>query len=302
MRAWLQHHRLSLSSTLMRLLASPFSTALNVLAIGVALALPVGAYCLLGNLQAMFGRISVEPQISVFLSTNASKSDIAGVSSRIKGSPGVLSVRFVSRDDAIAELKRVAGVEAVIATLKRNPLPDAFVVTLSGRDPLVVDRLEREFKALPIVAHVQGDSLWANRLDALLNLGRTSVVLLSVVICIALVAVTFNTIRLQILTQREEIEVCCLVGATRAYVQRPFLYLGSMLGMLGGWVALGIVLSVVKILNSDLAQLAALYGTDLQLHLPGGLDLAIVILACTCLGWMGAYWSVSRHLLIFERQ
>ncbi len=302
MRAWLQHHRISLVKTFARLLASPFSTLLNVLAIGVALALPVGAFCLLGNLETMSQQVSVEPQLSVFLSANVAKSEIADIASRLKGSAGVLSVRFVSREDAIAELKRVPGMEDVVATLRRNPLPDAFVVTLSTRDSAVVDRLEREFKSFPKVAHVQGDSLWARRLDALLHLGRTAIVLLSIVICVALVAVTFNTIRLQILTQQEEIEVCCLVGATRAYIQRPFLYLGSLLGMLGGCVALAIVLTTANILNSDLAQLATLYGADLQLRLPEMSHIAFVFGACTSLGWLGAYWSVSRHLLVFERR
>src|SRR5260221_5100362 len=130
MRAWIQHHRISLVKTVARLLASPFSTLLNVLAIGVALALPVGAFCLLGNLETMSQHVSVEPQVSVFLSSNAAKSEIATIASRIRGSAGVSSARFVSRDDAVAELKRVPGMEDVVATLRQNPLPDAFVVTL----------------------------------------------------------------------------------------------------------------------------------------------------------------------------
>ncbi len=302
MRAWLQHHRLSLWGTLVRLAASPVSSSLNVLAIGVVLALPVGAFCLLGNLQALSGHISVEPQISVFLSNKAGKGDIADLTSRISGAPGVAVVRFVSREAAIAELRKDVGVDAVVGALKRNPLPDAFVVTLSGRDPQMVASLEREFSMLPMVSHVQGDSIWANRLAALLKLGQTAVILLSAIICVALVAVTFNTIRLQILTQREEIEVCSLVGATRAYIQRPFLYLGSALGLLGGSLALAIAYLVVAILNSDLAPIATLYGTDLRIRPLRGSDLVAIIATCTGFGWSGAYWSVSRHLRLFDRK
>jgi len=109
----------------------------------------------------------------------------------------------------------------VIASLPQNPLPDAFVVRLSTSDPALADRLDLEFKSLPKVAYVQADSAWVRRLDALLRLGRTAVLLLSGLLGLALVAVTFNTIRLQILTQRDEIELCRLIGATHAYIRRP---------------------------------------------------------------------------------
>ncbi len=264
MRAWLQHHVLSFAQTLARLARSPFATVLNVVAIGVALALPLGAYCLLGNLESVSHTISVEPQVSVFLAGDAAKADIAAVEARLKAAGGVRAVRFVSRETALVELSRTAGMQEVIASLRRNPLPDAFVVTLAASDPALADQLELQFKSLSKVAHVQADSAWVRRLDALLRLGRTAVVLLSALLGLALVAVTFNTIRLQILTQRDEIELCRLIGATHAYIRRPFFYLGSLLGLLGGVAALAIVLAALAVLNRDLLQ---------------------------------AYLSVSRHLL-----
>jgi len=221
MRAWLQHHGLSLAQTLGRLARSPFATTLNVLAIGVAAALPLGVYCVLGNLDSLSRNASVDPQLSVFLARDAAKTDIAAVEARLKGARGVSSVRFVSRDAALLELNRAAGMEEVIASLPQNPLPDAFVVKLSTSDPVLAERLDLEFKSLPKVAYVQADSAWVKRLDALLRLGRTAVLLLSALLGLALVAVTFNTIRLQILTQRDEIELCRLIGATHAYIRRP---------------------------------------------------------------------------------
>ncbi len=301
MRAWVQHHGLSFVQTIARLLRSPFATALNVLAIGVALALPLGAFCLLANLESLSQHVSVEPQLSVFLAGNAAKADIASVWSRLKSTDGVRAVRFVARDAALAELKHAAGMEEVIATLGHNPLPDAFVVTLSTSDPALVERLERELKSLPKVAHVQADSAWVRRLDALLRVGRTAVVLLSALLCLALVAVTFNTIRLQILTQRDEIEVCRLIGATRAYIRRPFFYLGSLLGLLGGLAALLIVFAALATLNRDLAQLAVLYGIELRLGFPGSGEMSVVLGTSLALGWLGAYLSVSRHLLEIDR-
>ena len=296
MRVWLQHHRLSLAQTTARLAKSPFATTLNVLAIGVALALPFGVYCLLTNLETLSRKVSVDPELTIFLAKDAPKADIAAVESRLKGSRGIRSVRFVSREAALAELGRAGGLQEVIASLPQNPLPDAFVVTLSSSDPVLAERLEIEFKSLPKVAYVQADSAWVRRLDALLRLGRTGVALLAVLLGVALVAVTFNTIRLQILTQRDEIELCRLIGATPAYIRRPFFYLGSMLGLLGGLAAIGIVVGGFAYLNRDLATLVQLYGADFQLGFPTPREVGTVLGAAAALGWVGAYLSVSRHL------
>jgi cell division transport system permease protein len=296
-RGWFQHHALSLAQTLARLARSPFATALNVAAIGVALALPLGAYCVLGNLELVARRISMEPQLSVFLAEDTGKAEIAAVEARLKNAAGVRGVHFISRDAALAELGRTAGMKEVIASLPRNPLPDAFVVTLSGNDPALAERLEVEFSALPKVAHIQADSAWVRRLDALLRLGRTAVVLLSAMLGLALVAVTFNTIRLQILTQRDEIELCRLIGATRAYIRRPFFYLGALLGLFGGIAALAMVLAALGFMNHDLVKLALLYGSSLRLQFPSVDEMLLAIASSMALGWLGAYLSVSKHLL-----
>lgn len=282
--------------TLARLARSPAATLLNVLVIGVALALPLAGYCVLVNVQALAGQVSTEPQISVFLAADATPRDVSGIEERIRAARGVKALRFVSRDSALAELKRDPAIAELAATLGGNPLPDAFVVGVADVDAAAVERLQRDFSALPKVAHVQVDTAWIQRLDALLGLGRTVVVVLATLLAVALIAVTFNTIRLQILTHAQEIEVSRLVGATDAYVRRPFFYLGSILGALGGAAALAIVFAALTVVNRDLGPLGDLYGTTLSLALPGW-RLGVATLAVAGgLGWLGAYLSVSRHL------
>jgi cell division transport system permease protein len=298
MIAWLRHHRICFVLTLVRLARSPVATLLNVLVIGTALALPVAGYCVLANLRALSPHVPVEPQISVFLAPGANARDAAVVEDRIKASAGVKGLRFVSRDTALADLKRDPAVAELAATLRDNPLPDAFVVGIADRDAATLQRLERDFRALPKVAQVQVDSAWVRRLDALLDLGRSVVVLLAALLGAALVAVTFNTIRLQILTHAEEIEVSRLVGATDAYVRRPFFYLGSLLGALGGAAALVIVFAALGILNRQLEPLGVLYGTPLSLDWPGRAVIVATLALASGLGWLGAYLSVSRHLLV----
>jgi cell division transport system permease protein len=287
---------MSFVQTVARLARAPAATLLNVVAIGAALALPLGGYCILGNVQGLAANVSAEPQISVFLAAGATPRDIAGIEGRIKAAPGVRGLKFVSRESALADLKRDPAVAELAATLRDNPLPDAFVVGVGDADAATVERLQREIGAMPMVANVQADTAWIQRLEALLKLGRTAVVVLATLLGVALIAVTFNTIRLQIVTHAEEIEVSRLVGATDAYVRRPFFYLGSLLGALGGIAALAIVFSALGVLNRDLGPLGVLYGTALSLDLPGWRTSAGTVLIAAALGWFGAYLSVSRHL------
>ena len=132
---------------------------------------------------------------------------------RLKAEPALASYRYVPRDEALQQLQR-GGLGDVLGGLSVNPLPDAFVAAPRGEDPAVFERLAETMRSWPKVAHVQLDSAWVKRLHALLGLGRSAVMMLAGLLGFALVIVTFNTIRLQILTQRPEIEVSRLLGAT----------------------------------------------------------------------------------------
>lgn len=296
MRSWLRHHALSFAQTMRRFAASPFASLLNAIVIGVTLALPLGGHVLLANLQQFARGLVTDAQVSVFLAPDASKSDIAEIDKRLRGTPRVTRVEFVGREQALAGLKRTPGMAEVVAALRDNPLPDAFVVTLAADEPELARRLQQEIKNLPRVAHVQVDSAWVQRVGGLLKFGRTAVVLMTTLLSLALVAVTFNTIRLQILTQRDEIELSKLIGATNAYIRRPFYYLGALQGIFGGLAACVIVELAIFVLNRDLAGLATLYGANARLQLLSLSDALAVLAFAAALGWLGTFLSVSQHL------
>lgn len=202
----------------------------------------------------------------------------------------------MSRDEALAELRVAEGLADVVAALERNPLPDTFVVRAAGGGARALEELARALQALPGVAHVQVDSAWAERLAALARIGRLALAALAVLLATGLVAVTFNTIRLQILTQREEIEVSRLLGATDAFVRRPFFYQGVLQGLAGGLLALLILWAGLWVLNLGVRDLAQAYGSSFELaFLPAG-DVLAVALFSALLGWFGALLSVSKYL------
>jgi cell division transport system permease protein len=296
MNAWARHHARSLGATVLRLARTPFATALNALVIGVTLALPLGAWVLVANLERLAGHLGADPQLSVFLATDATRADGARVETALKGSSVVRSFRFVPKDQALAEMKRTEGLAEITAALGSNPLPDAFIVALAPGDAAAAAHLAAELRAVPKVAHVQVDAAWVERLEALLRLGVAAVALLAGLLAFGLVAVTFNTVRLQILTQRDEIEVGKLVGATDAYIRRPFFYQGALVGLAGGVAALALVAGSVVVLNGEVGRLAATYGSGFRLRLPDWGDLAAILAFATALGWCGAWLSVSKHL------
>jgi cell division transport system permease protein len=286
MRAWLRQHRQALARGASRV------GVLNVVVIGVALALPAGGYALLESLRTLTGRLSLEPQISLFL--DGKRTDVDGLAARIKRDPRVRGLRFVPREDALREIGGVQGVPELVEALGRNPLPDGFVVSTVNEG---VEPLAAELAKLPGVAHVQADALWARRLSSLARLGRAALWLLTGLLAAALVAVTFNTIRLQILTQRDEIEVSKLLGATDSFVRRPFYYTGLLLGVAGGAIALALVYGSLALLNRQIAPLAATYGSDFRLAFLSNPDAVAVLGLAGILGWLGAHLSVGRHLL-----
>ena len=291
MSAWLRLHRQALGAALRRL------GLLNAVVIGVALSLPAGGYALLDGLRGVAGRLALDTELSVFLRPEAKRAEAEALGKLLRADGRIARVRFVPRDEALNELAGVQGMPEVIEALGRNPLPDAFVVT---SDPASLERLAADLGKLPQVAHVQADAVWARRLAGLAAIGRLAVWLLTALLGIGLVAVTFNTIRLQILTQREEIEVSKLIGATDAFVRRPFYYLGMVQGLVGGAVALAIVAGGLWFLNREVTVLAQSYGSSFRFPFLAPADAAAVVLFAGLLGWLGAQLSVSRHLRDIE--
>ena len=266
---------------------------LNALVIGIALSLPAAGYALLESLRPAGASLALEPRLSVFLAPQARRADAEALGARLRADRRIDSVRFVPREEALKEMSAVQGLSEVIGALGRNPLPDAFVVT-SRED------IAGELGKLPGVAHVQADAVWARRLAAAGAIAQLGIGVLAALLGAALVAVTFNTIRLQILTQRDEIEVSKLLGATDAFIRRPFYYLGLLQGFAGGALALAIVAAALALLNREVRILAESYGSNFRFAFLPPAEALSVVLVAGALGWLGAELSVRRHLRAIE--
>ena len=295
MKRFFTQHLAAQRDALRRLLASPLTTLLSLLVIGIALALPSAGWLVLDNLRGITGSASGIQQVSIFMALDAGKQDVEEIESRLREArPG--SWRFVPRDDALQRLQATEGMAEVIASLPKNPLPDAFIVEPEDTQPDSLERLAGTFSGWPKVAHVQLDAAWVKRFDAFLRIGKLSITLLASLLAGALVAVTFNTIRLQILAQATEIEVARLIGATDAFIRRPFHYFGALQGALGGLFAALLVSSAGLLLATPVGELVALYGGNFVLRGLSPGNIAAMAAIGAALGWLGAQLSVSLHL------
>lgn len=299
MNSLIEHLRV-LRFTLQRLLLTPSASLLNLTIIGIALSLPVGGYVLLGSLQKLGAQIAATPQISVFIAAGTNSGETGRIGGKLRQHAGIKRIEFVSREVALKKLQQSTGLADVIGGLSQNPLPDAFVVYPRDGDLAALESLRDELKTWQHIAHVQLDSAWVHKLEALLDFGRLAVLILAALLSFALVAITFNTIRLQILTRREEIEVAKLIGATDAFIRRPFLYFGLTQGLLGGAAAWLLISGSLLLLNHNLSALTELYASDFRLQgLSTGDSLALLGFSAY-LGWLGAWFSVSQHLWQIE--
>lgn len=289
-------HGAMLRAAVRRLTAAPLSALLSILSIGIALSLPAGLYVLLESSSTLVGRFAAAPQISVFLAVGTDSDDSAKLRAKLLQHPEIVKLDFISRENALSQLKRTSGMGDLIEGLPHNPLPDAFVIQPRHAEAAALEKLRNELQKLPKVEHVQLDADWTRKLQALLDVGRAAVWLASALLGVALVAVTFNTIRLQILTKRDEIEVARLFGATNGFIRRPFLYFGLLQGLLGGIAALAIVLLGLHFLNDALTALTRLYASDFRLSPLSFSDSLLLLLLSAALGWLGAWLSVAQHL------
>lgn len=299
MKSLLRQHRYAITVTLRRLLAQPISSLTNLLVIALALALPLLGASFLISIEPVAKQVSVTPELTVFLKTDAAPTAAEQLARRVRDEHAeqTVKVRVISKQHALEDLRANPAWEQALKVLPVNPLPDAIVVELAPGDDLAkrADQLASVLRKWPGVDLVQLDSAWVQRLEALLRFGRIGLLLLALSVMLVVLATVFNTVRMQALSQREEIGVARLVGATESFVRRPFLYLGALTCTLAALISLGIARLTLTPLNDALTSLARTYDAEFALTLPTPLVLTACVLIVAALGALSARWSVQRN-------
>ena len=287
--SWQEHHGWSAAASLRRLASRPLGSLLTIAVMGLALALPLAFYLLLGNVQKLGEALGQSQAVSVFLQPGQSAQQAQLLARQLGDRPEVAAVTVKTPQQGMDELAKMQGFSGALQTLDSNPLP--YVLQLRPRDSLdaaAVERLVSDVRELHSVDLVQDSGSWRQRLDALLGVGNRVVLVLASLLALAALLVVGNTVRVDISSRSEEIGVLLLVGASSAFVRRPYLYAGIWYGLFSGILAALLAVLIEFALAGPVAQLSQAYDGKLQV---GGLPLWLLLavpLAAAALGWLGA--------------
>lgn len=295
-RAWARHHRAMAVDSARRLLRRPLGSLLTMLAIAIALVLPAGLWLTLDSARLLDAQLEQSATLTTYLEEGVGEAEAGRIEQALAAQAGVASTRLITAAEGMAEFQQALGLEDALARLETNPLPASIVVHPVDADPVAVRRLAEGLAAMPGVDEVRLDLAWLERLRHLAALGQRVTLALGVLFGLGVLLVVGNTIRLAVESRRQEIEVVTLIGATHAFVRRPFLYSGAWFGLGGGLLAWGLLSLGSDWLAAPVSALAASYGASFTLPRLGAEGSTMLLGCSTLLGWLGAWLAVSRHL------
>lgn len=299
-RSWRRHHLNVAREALLRLKQTPVASLMTLAVLAIALALPGFLLAALGNLQTLTDGWDPQPRIALYMQTELSDASIDSFSRELLLREDLSSVELISRQKGLEEFRQYSAFADLLERFDSNPLPAVIMVLPRDGDPLQLPLLRSELAALPGVDEAQLDMEWVQRLAAVLALAQRGSYVLGGLLALAVLLVVGNTVRMTIESRRDEILVSKLVGATDAWVRRPFLYSGFWFGLLGGVLAWLLVQLALSLLAQPAQALADLYLNQFQLQGLGVQGSLIMLATATLLGLSGSWLAVSRHLREIE--
>jgi cell division transport system permease protein len=300
--SYVTRHAQAFFGALGRLTRNPLASVLTLLVVAVALALPMSLKLFVSNARMATGDFRNAVDLSVYLKADTALAKAEQLAKSAQARADVAEVTLIPADKALEEFRTYSGFGAALEVLEQNPLPHVLHVSPARSDSgsAALESLRQYFAAWPEVEMVQIDSEWVMRFNAILDVMRKVLLIVAALLGLGVLAVVGNTIRLEILNRRAEIEVTKLVGGSNGFVRRPFLYTGVLYGLGGALLAWGAIGVMVMVLATPVATLARLYGSQYALAGPGMEDTALLLGGGALLGWLGAWISSNRHLRSIE--
>lgn len=275
----------------------PAASLMTAGVIGISLALPAGLYSLLHNAQRVTGGWGQSAQISLFLKLSVDRQTAGELASKLRSDPSVARVKLITRDEALAEYRKISGFGEALQALKQNPLPNVILVQPAiGGGLHSTEALLKRLRQIPEVDIAQFDTQWVKRLYAIMHMVGRMVLILAALLAVGALLVVGNTIRLGIYSRRAEIEIARLFGATSAFIRRPFLYSGMWYGLSGALLAWLVLSASFVFLEEPVSRLAGLYGSDFRLAGLGPGGVAALLLVGIGLGLIGSWLSVAHYM------
>jgi len=303
MNNWLNQHIQAIKLVLSRMRNNILATFMITLVIAVAMCIPALFYVGVEHLSKLTNHMQDETEISLFLKLDADVDAVSEINAELAKNDAIKQFHLVPKDQAWNEFKNKSAtkaggneIDSKVIQLEKNPLPDAFFIQANSTDPLALEALKNELQNIPGVDQALLNAEWAQRLSTILSLGTKIILFVAALLALALLLIIGNTIRMQILTQKDEIIVSKLIGATTSFIRTPFLYAGMFYGLFGGLLAIVILTIIVQLYNQSVVQLSSLYNSDFSVAW-FNLSLFIsIIIASIFVGWLGSYLAVTRSI------
>ncbi len=297
----LSMHKQAASRALKTFLRQPLGSLLILVMLGIALTLPLALYLVVQSNQQMLGQLTSTPQITVFMALSAEQKDVDALQAELRKRHELSKIEYVSKQKALADMQQSMGEQDLVSMLDENPLPDAFVLTPKAElNPNQLQALQADVGGLPMVDLAQMDAQWMQTLHRINHVIHQLVWFLAITLCLAFVLVAHNTIRLQILSQKEEIEITKLLGAPSSFIRRPFLYQAWWQGCLALLISLGLCWYLIRLSTPMLQNLFAPYGLQLTWRFFTPPELLILLALMSVLAVFGATFATRQHLRHFR--
>ncbi|MBN3859986.1 FtsX-like permease family protein [Neisseriaceae bacterium PsAf] len=295
-------HINAIRSSIKRLFKQPVSSISILIMLGIALALPLTLYLSVQSFESILNKLTIDPSITIFMEQDTPEDKISSIASTLQDHPGIQSVKYIDKEDALLDTANMIGQADLVTMFEENPLPDAFSIIPKDFEPSQVNELTLELEQLPFVNQVSVDSQWVQTLYQIKNFINKILIFLSMTLSFAFILISHNTIRLQILSCRDEIEVSYLLGASSSFIRRPFLYQAFWQGLLT--VILGVVITTITMLIAfkQATEILTPYGIEIQKRLFTIPELFWITLIVVALALVGAACATWQYLREFEQQ
>ena len=286
-----------------QLFKQPLATLLILVMLAIAMSLPLALYLGVQSSQAVLGKLNESPQITLYMEQNADEADSAVVKELLAADKRIEKSEFIGKAQGLSELQTSMGEQDIISMLDSNPLPDAFVVSPKpGGTPSEMQALRQDLAKLPMVESAQLDTEWMQTLYQIDDFVQKVLAFLSVTLSVAFVLVAHNTIRLQILSRKEEIEITKLLGAPSSFIRRPFLYQAVWQSLLAAGLSLALCAWLIHATQPLVAQIFRPYGLNIEWRFFHTWEWLSVCGIVAALGIAGAWLATRQHLLSFKAE
>ena len=300
--SYLMHHLQMFVASLGYLSRQPVSSLMTTAVIAIALALPAGLYIGLDNVSKVSAGWDGTPQISLFLNIGTSVEQAEKLARKLSLHKEINQVTIIDRDKGLQQFQQISGFGDAIKFLDDNPLPHVITVQpyVDQQRPDKVMQLVEFLQQEKLVELAQLDMEWIKRLYTMIDIARRGVWIIGSLLGLAVLLIVGNTIRLDIENRREVIQVSKLIGASNAFIRRPFLYTGLWYGLSGGLLAWVLIAVSLSIMAEPVQKLATLYHSSYEISSFTAANILMLIAISSILGLGGSWLAVGRHLREIE--